>query len=154
MTEPVSTTIATYFSIAKVWGIVSGVCGSLIPVLALADRTHVTLIKGCFMAITGSSFAIFVGPWLCEKLGINFLEGIAAMSWFMGATGVYIIRAVLKWLDEKAVDAIDKFVNKNIGGPTPPANSSNGNGTTININTTPTNSDNVTRPTPPSNLPH
>ncbi len=67
------------------------------------------------MAITGSSFAIFVGPWFCDKIGVSSLEGLAAVSWVMGASGVYLVRAVLNWLDKRGVDAIDKFVNKAIG---------------------------------------
>ena len=33
----------------------------------------------------------------------------------MGATGVFIIRALLKWLDTKGTDTIDKMVNKITG---------------------------------------
>jgi hypothetical protein len=115
MPEPTSTSVVTYFSVAKIWSIISGVCGSIIPILALADRTKVTLINGFFMALTGSSFSVFVGPWLAQKLEIASIEGIVALSWIMGASGVYLVRAVLRWLDKKAVDTIDRVVNKTLG---------------------------------------
>lgn len=114
MPEPAAA-VVTYFSIAKIWSIVSGVCGSIIPILALADKTKITITSALFMALTGSSFSIFVGPWLAEKLGISTIEGIVALSWIMGASGVYLVRAVLKWLDLRGVQAIDGVVNKTLG---------------------------------------
>ncbi len=115
MTEPVSTSVATYFSIVKIWSIVASVCGSIIPILALADRTKITALNGFFMALTGSSFSIFVGPWLSEKLGYTSLEGVVALSWVMGATGVFVVRAFLKWLEERGLDAISSVVDRVVG---------------------------------------
>ncbi len=120
MPEPTSASIITYFSVAKIWSITSGVCGSIIPILALADQTRITVTNAFFMALTGSSFSIFVGPWLAQKLDIISIEGIVALSWIMGASGVYLVRAVLKWLDKRAVNTIDNVVNKALGvGPKP-----------------------------------
>lgn len=115
MTEPVSTSVATYFSIAKIWSIVAGVCGSIIPILALADRTKVTAVNGFFMALTGSSFSIFVGPWLSIKLGFTSVEGVVALSWTMGASGVFVVRAFLKWLESEGSNAINTVVHRVIG---------------------------------------
>jgi hypothetical protein len=67
------------------------------------------------MALTGSSFSIFVGPWVAQKMDIASIEGIVALSWIMGAGGVYLVRAVLRWLDKKGVQAIDNVVNKALG---------------------------------------
>jgi hypothetical protein len=114
MPEP-TTSVITYFSIAKIWSIVSGVCGSVIPILALADKTKITITSALFMALTGSSFSIFVGPWLAEKLSISTIEGIVALAWIMGASGVYLVRSVLKWLETRGVQAIDGVVNKTLG---------------------------------------
>lgn len=119
MTEPVSTTVATYFSLIKIWSIIAGVCGSIIPILALADRTRITAVNGFFMAITGSSFSIFVGPWLGEKLGFTSLEGIVALSWILGASGVFIVRAFLKWIENNGVNAINSIFNR-VAGRTDP----------------------------------
>lgn len=119
MTEPVSTTVATYFSLIKIWSIIAGVCGSIIPILALADRTRITAVNGFFMAITGSSFSIFVGPWLGEKLGFTSLEGIVALSWILGASGVFIVRAFLKWIENNGVNAINSIFNR-VSGRTDP----------------------------------
>jgi hypothetical protein len=115
MTEPVSTSVATYFSIAKIWSIVAGVCGSIIPILALADRAKITAINGFFMAITGSNFSIFVGPWLAQKLNVTSLEGVVALSWVMGATGVFVVRALLKWIEDRGGDVLTSLVNRTIG---------------------------------------
>lgn len=119
MTEPVSTTVATYFSLIKIWSIIAGVCGSIIPILALADRTRITAVNGFFMAITGSSFSIFVGPWLGEKLGFTSLEGIVALSWILGASGVFVVRAFLKWIENNGVSAINSIFNR-VSGRTDP----------------------------------
>jgi hypothetical protein len=121
MAEPTTASIATYFSITKLWSITSGVCGSIIPILALADRSKITLTTGFFMALTGSSFSIFVGPYLAQRLDITSIEGIVALSWAMGATGVYIIRAIFKWLDKRALNAIDLAVSKALGVYNPPS---------------------------------
>lgn len=112
MSDPVSTSIATYFSITKIWSITSGVCGSIIPILALADKTKIRLSNAFFMALTGSSFSIFVGPYLAQKLEFTTVEGMVALCWVMGATGVFLIRAILKWLDQRGVTTIDKVVDK------------------------------------------
>lgn len=115
MSEPVTTSVAAYLSVAKLWSIVSGVCGSIIPLLALADKTRITVTNAFFMALTGSSFSIFVGPWLAQRLEIVSIEGIVALSWIMGAGGVYLVRAVLGWLDKKGENAVDALVNKTLG---------------------------------------
>lgn len=122
MTEPVSTSVATYFSLIKIWSIIAGVCGSIIPILALADRTRITATNGFFMAITGSSFSIFVGPWLGEKLGFTSLEGIVALSWILGASGVFIVRAFLKWLETNGVNALNNIFNRVVGKTYPATN--------------------------------
>lgn len=119
MTEPVSTSVATYFSLIKIWSIVAGVCGSVIPILALADRTKVTIINGFFMALTGTSFSIFVGPWLSEKLGLVSLEGVIALSWIMGASGVFVVRAFIKWLENEGPNTINTVVNRVLGKALP-----------------------------------
>lgn len=115
MTEPVSTSVATYFSLIKIWSIVAGVCGSIIPILALADRSKVTTINGIFMALTGASFSIFVGPWLSEKLGFTSLEGVVALSWIMGASGVFVVRAFIKWLENEGPNIINTVAIRVIG---------------------------------------
>jgi len=115
MADPASTSVIAYFSVAKLWSITAGVCGSIIPILALADRTKITKVTGFFMALTGSSFSIFVGPWLSERMGFTSIEGIVALSWMMGAGGVYLIRAILNWLDKRAADTIDMAVSKALG---------------------------------------
>ena len=118
MSEPVSTSIATYITITQLWSVLAGVCGSVIPILALADKSGITVMNGFFMALTGSSFSIFVGPWLADKLGINAIEGIIALSWVMGAGGVYLVRAVLTYLDKRGALAVEAVVNKTLGiGP-------------------------------------
>lgn len=119
MTEPVSTSVVTYFSIAKIWSIVAGVCGSIIPILALADRTKITAVNGIFMALTGSSFSIFVGPWLGAKLGFTSMEGIVALAWIMGASGVFVVRAFLKWIENEGSNAINTVVHRVIGKNVP-----------------------------------
>ena len=131
MTEPVSTTVATYFSLIKIWSIIAGVCGSIIPILALADRTRITAVNGFFMAITGSSFSIFVGPWLGEKLGFTSLEGIVALSWILGASGVFIVRAFLKWIENNGVNAINSIFNR-VAGRTDPVNNPPDEPTNVN----------------------
>lgn len=115
MTEPVTASVATYFSLIKIWSIVAGVCGSIIPILALADRARITALNGFFMALTGSSFSIFMGPWLGEKLGFSSLEGVVALSWILGATGVFFVRAIIRWIEERGVDAINDVVTRAIG---------------------------------------
>lgn len=115
MPEPISSTTATFFSLGKILSIVAGICGSIIPILALADRAKIRMVNAFFMAITGSSFSIFVGPWLALKLEMNSLEGIVALSWFMGASGVFLVRAIFKWLDKRGFDVIDRIANKFIG---------------------------------------
>lgn len=115
MAEPASTSAAALFSIAKAWSILAGVCGSIMPILALSEKKKTSFKNAFFMAIAGSSFAIFVGPWIGLYLGLNSLEAISALSWMLGATGVYLIRAILGWLDSRGEEAIDKIVSKAIG---------------------------------------
>jgi uncharacterized membrane protein YdcZ (DUF606 family) len=119
MSEPLTASIAAYLSAAKIWSIIAGVCGSIIPILALADRTRITLINGFFMALTGSSFSVFVGPWLSQRLDISSIEGTVALSWIMGAGGVYLVRAVLNYLDKRGATTVEALVNKTLGISTP-----------------------------------
>ncbi|MNK27655.1 hypothetical protein D3C87_460170 [compost metagenome] len=118
MAEP-ATTSAAIFSVAKAWSILAGVFGSVMPILALSDQKRITFKNALFMAIVGSSFAIFVGPWIALYFGLTSLEAVSALSWLLGATGVYIIRAVLKWLDKRGEEAVGQIVNKVIGGTSP-----------------------------------
>ncbi len=120
MTEPVTTAV-TYFSLIKIWSIVAGVCGSIIPILALADRTRITATNGFFMALTGASFSIFVGPWLGEKLGFTSLEGVIALAWIMGASGVFVVRAFIKWLENEGPNIINNVAIRMIGKVQPVA---------------------------------
>jgi hypothetical protein len=115
MSEPISTSVVAYVSFTKLWSVVAGVCGSVIPILALVDRNKVSVTNGFFMAITGSSFSIFVGPWLAQKLELISIEGIVAMSWIMGAGGVYLIRAVLNYLDKKGAATVEAVINRTLG---------------------------------------
>jgi hypothetical protein len=114
MSEPVST-VAAYFSLAKVWSIAAGVCGSIIPILALADKRKITMINAFFMALTGSSFSIFVGPALAMRIDLTSLDGIVALSWVLGAIGVFVVRAILNWLENRGEKTIDKVVERIIG---------------------------------------
>lgn len=118
MPEPVSASAGAIFSITKAWSIIAGVCGSVIPILALSEEHKTSFKNAVFMAVTGSSFAIFVGPWVGEYLHLTSLEAIVALSWGMGAIGVYVIRAVLRWLDKKGEMAIEKLVGKLTGNQT------------------------------------
>lgn len=118
MSDPISS-LATYFSVAKLWTITASVCGSVIPILALADKTRIRLLNAMFMAITGASFAIFVGPYLAQKLDLTSLEGVVALSWIMGATGVFVVRVVFKWLERRGVSALDTIFNKVTGTSSP-----------------------------------
>lgn len=119
MPDPISTATTTYFSVAKIVSIIAGVCGSIIPILALADKAKISLLNAFFMALTGSSFSIFVGPWLAQKLDINSMEGIVALSWVMGATGVFLVRVVFKWLETRGVGALDTVFVKVVGKAPP-----------------------------------
>jgi hypothetical protein len=126
MPEPATTSVMTYISATKLWSIVAGICGSFIPILALADKTKISLRNALFMAITGSSFSIFIGPFVSQKLGLESLQGIIAISWVLGAVGVYVVRAVLNWLDKRGVDIVEGVMNRVIGsGNLPLAKKSN-----------------------------
>jgi hypothetical protein len=115
MAEPASTSAAAIFSIVKAWAIIAGVCGSIIPIFALNDGQKTTFKNALFMAVTGSSFAIFLGPWVAEYFGIAKTESLVALSWAMGVVGVYVIRTVLKWIERRGEDAIDDIVHKFTG---------------------------------------
>ena len=114
MSEPV-TTLITYFSISRIWGIIAGICGSVIPLMALSDKTKIEPKRGVFIGLCGASFAIFIGPEVVNYLNVTSLEGISALSWFMGATGIYVIRAVLSWIDEKGPNILDALFSKLTG---------------------------------------
>jgi uncharacterized membrane protein YfcA len=119
MAEPVTTSAGVVFSISKAWTILASVCGSVIPILALSEERKTSFKNAVFMAIVGSSFAIFVGPWVAEYLHLQTLEAIVALSWGMGAIGVYLIRAILHWLDHRGEDALDKVLGKFTGNSSP-----------------------------------
>lgn len=71
------------------------------------------------MALTGASFSIFVGPWLSEKLGFTSLEGVVALSWIMGASGVFVVRAFIKWLESDGpTNVINSVATRMIGKTT------------------------------------
>ena len=74
MSEPVSSSLITYFSVGKIWGIVTGICGSVIPLMALSDKTKIDPKKGLFLAISGASFAIFVGPEAVNYWNVTSLK--------------------------------------------------------------------------------
>lgn len=112
MAEPVSTSAGAIFTIAKAWSILAGVCGSVVPILALSDQQKTSFKNALFMAIVGSSFAIFMGPWIADNANVHSTEGIVALSWALGAVGVYVIRAILKWLDNKGEEAVDQIVQR------------------------------------------
>lgn len=115
MAEPATTSAAAFFSVSKVWSILASVCGSVIPVMALSEKHKVSLKNSLFMAASGSSFAIFVGPWIAEYFEITSLEGIAGLSWTLGVIGVYVIKAVLRWLDTKGVYVLDWLFSRVTG---------------------------------------
>lgn len=115
MAEPATASAAAFFSITKAWSILASVCGSIIPVMALSEKHKISLKTSLIMATTGSSFAIFVGPWIAAYFNIKSTEGLSGLSWVMGAVGVYLIRAVLKWLDTRGVFALDKLFSKVTG---------------------------------------
>jgi hypothetical protein len=115
MAEPVTTSTAAFFSITKVWSIFAGVCGSIIPVMALSEKHKLSLRNAFFMALTGSSFAIFVGPLVADYFKLISVEAVAGTSWVLGVVGVYVIRAVLNWLDERGVVAVDRVFSRVVG---------------------------------------
>lgn len=116
MAEPVTASAGAIFSIAKAWSILAGVCGSVVPILALSDQHKTSFKNALFMAIVGSSFAIFMGPWIAENANVTSTEGVVALSWALGAVGVYVIRAVFKWLDRKGEQAVDQIVERVTAG--------------------------------------
>ena len=116
MAEPVSASAGAIFTIAKAWSILAGVSGSVVPILALSDQHKTSFKNALFMAVVGSSFAIFVGPWVADYFSVRSTEGIVALSWALGAVGVYVIRAVLRWLESKGEDVVDQIVQKISGG--------------------------------------
>lgn len=116
MTEPVSASAGAIFTITKAWSILAGVSGSVVPILALSDQNKTSFKNALFMAIVGSSFAVFIGPWIADYLNIHSTEGVVGLAWVLGAIGVYVIRAILKWLDNKGEDAVDQIAQKISGG--------------------------------------
>jgi hypothetical protein len=116
MAEPVSTSAGAIFTIAKAWSILAGVCGSVVPILALSDQHKTSFKNALFMALVGSSFAIFMGPWIADNANVHSTEGVVALSWALGAVGVYVIRAVLRWLDKKGEEVVDQLVQKVTSG--------------------------------------
>jgi hypothetical protein len=112
MAEPASSTAAVAVAAFKLWSLIASVAGSAIPLLALSDKKKISLKSAAISAAVGSSFAIFLGPWLAQKLDFTTQESLSALSWVLGGTGVYIVRAVITWLDERAVGAIDRLVDK------------------------------------------
>jgi hypothetical protein len=115
MAEPASTSVVAIFSVTKAWSILASVCGSIIPVMALSDEHKIGIRNVIFMAVTGSSFAIFMGPWAAQYVGLTSIESLAGLSWTMGVIGVFLIKAVLRWLDRRGVDVIDRVFSKVTG---------------------------------------
>jgi hypothetical protein len=115
MAEPVTTSAGAIFTVAKAWSILAGVSGSVVPILALSDQNKTSFKNALFMAIVGSSFAIFMGPWIADNANVHSTEGVVALSWALGAVGVYVIRAVLKWIDRRGEEAVDQIVQRVIG---------------------------------------
>lgn len=116
MAEPASTSAAAIFSIVKAWTILAGVCGSIIPIFALNDEQKTSFKNALFMAVSGSSFAIFLGPWVADYFGIVKTESLVALSWAMGVVGVYVIRTVIRWIEKRGEAALDDMVHKFTGG--------------------------------------
>lgn len=114
MPEPASTSVVTYFSITKIWSIIAGVSGSIVPIIMLAEKHKITVTKALLKAIVGTSFSVFVGPFLAEKFGFSSIESIVALSWALGVLGVSIVRTIVVWLERRGVETVDKAINKAI----------------------------------------
>jgi hypothetical protein len=115
MAEPsTSTALATVLSAAKLWSVIASFAGSIVPILAVSDRTKISWKNTIISAIVGTSFAVFVGPILCDYLNLKTPEAISALSWIMGGTGVHLIRAIILWIDDRGSLALDRLVNKGI----------------------------------------
>lgn len=112
MPEP---TTAALISSVKAWSILAALCGSVIPILALSEKKKTSIRNASFMALTGGSFSIFVGPWLALYLNFQSIEAIVALSWGLGVVGVYAIRAILNWLERRGEQTIDNVVRKVTG---------------------------------------
>lgn len=118
MTEPASLSAAVYFTTTKIWSIFSGIAGSIIPILALADKGKVTILHALSMAITGASLSIFVGPYLAQRFNITGIEGVVALSWFLGTFGVAILKSIYEFLEKRGVSTLDRIVDKTLGTST------------------------------------
>lgn len=116
--EPITTTSAGVSGGVKLWSILSAVCGSVVPILALSDKQKVGFQKALLMAFIGSSFAIFVAPWTARFFEVNTQEGLAALSWIMGATGVFIIKVLYKWMDTHGDSLITGLFDRIFGKST------------------------------------
>jgi len=115
MTEPASISVAAYFSATKIWSIFSGIAGSIVPILALADKGRITFLHALSMAVTGASLSIFVGPYLAQRFNITGIEGVVALSWFLGTFGVAILKSVFQFLEKRGVSTLDRIVDRAIG---------------------------------------
>lgn len=96
----------------KLWSLCASIAGSIIPLLALSEKKKISLRHAAMSATVGASFAIFVGPFIAQKFGFTTPEASSALSWILGGTGVYLVRAIITWLEERAVGAIDRAVSK------------------------------------------
>lgn len=110
MSEPTSTVV--FLSITKGWSVLASIAGSVVPILSLSEKRKTNFRNAMFMAISGSSFAIFIGPWIAQYFNITTVEALSAMSWVMGATGVYLVRAAISWIETRGPDAIDSVISR------------------------------------------
>ena len=113
--EPASISTGAAVSIMKFWSILSAVCGSVVPIIALSNDEKVGFKKALLMAFTGSSFAIFLAPWIARGIGISGAEGFAALCWIMGATGVFITKILYKWLDNRGDELVTSIFERVFG---------------------------------------
>jgi len=115
MAEPTtSTALAAAITAAKFWSFLASFAGSIVPILAISNERKISIRNAVISAIVGTSFAVFIGPIICDYLNLKTAEAIAALSWIMGGTGVHIIRAVILWIDNRGSEALDRLVNKGI----------------------------------------
>jgi hypothetical protein len=125
MTEPATISAAVYFTTTKIWSIFSGIAGSIVPILALADKGRITFLHALSMAVTGASLSIFVGPYLAQRFNITGIEGVVALSWFLGTFGVAILKSVFEFLEKRGVSTLDRIVDKTLGPASSASETSN-----------------------------
>lgn len=115
MPEPTSSvTLAAALTTTKLWSIIASFAGSIVPILAISDQKKITFRTAVISAIVGTSFAVFIGPIICNYFNFTTPESISAISWVLGGSGIHILRAIILWIDNKGSEAIDRLVNKGI----------------------------------------